>query len=158
MGVTARPELRLLWYSACAAAAREIAANAFDITVEVILAPQRGRAHISTARQVAMYMAHTICSVPLVHVAVSFRRDRTTASYACHRIEDMRDDEYFNGQLEVLERQLVSRMYEIERCQLTAQKSVIEHQTKMVVGGAPEQSVLISSENGRLLTFKPFKG
>jgi hypothetical protein len=157
MATSAKPELRLLWYSACAAAARDIAAEAFDTTVDMLLSPQRGKLHVATARQVAMYMTHTICSVPHIYIARSFRRDRTTVSYACGRVEDMRDDAYFDRQLEVLEHKLVDQMKVLEREQLREQQAVIEKTKRLVVGGEDEGDILITSENGRLLEFKPFK-
>lgn len=42
------------------------------------------------ARQLAMYLAHVSCSLPMTHVGAVFGRDRATVRYACHKIEDFR--------------------------------------------------------------------
>jgi len=68
----------------------------------------RGRADICLARQMAMYLMHTVFSCPYHRVAAFFSRDRTTISYACRLIEDARDDNEFDKRLEVMENLLVS--------------------------------------------------
>ena len=153
----AEQELKALWCRACAAAAREVAARSFDITPDQILSASRGRAHIALARQVAMYMAHVICSISVNDIAVLFRRDRTTISYACKRVEDMRDDHYFDAQLEQLELLLEERMDNIRRTQLHNQQALLLQEKKSVVGGPDQATSLLRTANGRLLEFKPFR-
>jgi len=68
----------------------------------------RGRADICLARQMAMYLMHTVFSCPYHRVAAFFGRDRTTISHACRLIEDARDDRDFDKRLEVMENLLVS--------------------------------------------------
>jgi len=55
------------------------------------------------ARQVAMYLCYTAFELSLARVAVAFERDRSTVSYACHRIEDRRDEPVFDQWIESLE-------------------------------------------------------
>jgi hypothetical protein len=71
--------------------------------VEVIAAPSRNCAHAARARQMAMYLAHTVCAWPLARVGLAFGRDRSTASYAVRKIEDFRDDAVFDAVLTQLE-------------------------------------------------------
>jgi len=69
-----------------------------------IVASERARAPAARARQIAMYLAHTAFAWPLSRVGLAFGRDRTTASHACHLIEDLRDDRVFDSILGELER------------------------------------------------------
>ncbi len=69
-----------------------------------IVASVRARAPAARARQIAMYLAHTAFAWPLSRVGLAFGRDRTTASHACHLIEDLRDDRVFDTTLSDLER------------------------------------------------------
>lgn len=157
MGIISKTDLRILWCRACAAASREITAHSFDITPARILSKNRGKAHVSLARQVAMYLTHVVCGITLQDIAVLFRRDRSTASYACKRVEDMRDDQYFDAQLEQLEKRLILRMEKIRTTQLRDQQALLLEEEKIVIGGESKNSLLLCTENGRLLAFKPFQ-
>jgi chromosomal replication initiation ATPase DnaA len=55
-------------------------------------------------RQIAMYVTHVILGVSMADVGRGFGRDRTTVVYACHLIEDMRDDEDFDRVVVMTER------------------------------------------------------
>lgn len=63
-------------------------------------------AHVSAARQLAMYLVYTMLGRTLVEVGAIFGRDRTTVAYACRLIEDRRDegDARFDAELARLER------------------------------------------------------
>jgi chromosomal replication initiation ATPase DnaA len=61
-------------------------------------------ARASRARQVAMYVANVVYGVGMTECARVFGRDRSTVSYACHRVEDERDDPVFDRRLDELER------------------------------------------------------
>jgi hypothetical protein len=63
----------------------------------------RGKADICLARQIAMYLLHTVFSCPYHEVAEFFRRDRTTVSHACKLVEDLRDEPEFDRQMERME-------------------------------------------------------
>ena len=52
---------------------------------------------------VLMYLMHVVYRLNLTEVAAIFGRDRSTASHACHLIEDLRDDPRFDRQLAQLE-------------------------------------------------------
>lgn len=66
-------------------------------------APSRCRAPVAQARQIAMYLTHVSFGVTLSEVGRVFGRDRTTASHACHVIEDRREDEVFDACLQRIE-------------------------------------------------------
>lgn len=68
----------------------------------------RGKADICLARQMAMYLMHTVFSCSYHHVSAFFKRDRTTISHACKLVEDLRDNEEFDKRLEAMENLLVS--------------------------------------------------
>ncbi len=55
---------------------------------------QSGRSHpqISRARQIAMYVAHTVLELSMKEVGRGFGKERTTVLHAVHLVEDMRDD------------------------------------------------------------------
>ncbi len=63
---------------------------------------------MSFIRQVAMYLLHVGFGMSLARVAHAFGRDRSTAAYACHRVEDARDDPDFDSRVEALEEALRS--------------------------------------------------
>lgn len=78
------------------------------VKVDDLTRTSRGKADICLARQIAMYLMHTVFSCPYHRVAAFFGRDRTTISHACKLIEDARDDVDFDRRLEVMENLLVS--------------------------------------------------
>ncbi len=65
--------------------------------------PSRCRADAARARQLAMYLTHVVLGQSLTAVGAAFGRDRTTVSYACALIEDMRDDQAFDADVTRLE-------------------------------------------------------
>ena len=83
--------------------ALQTVAYAFQVPAEEIDAPTRGSSRASLARQVAIYLTHVAFELSLARTAAAFGRDRSTAAYACHRIEDRRDDVRFDGLLDELE-------------------------------------------------------
>ncbi len=86
-----------------AALIAHLAAFAVGVSPHELGRVTRRSAAASRARQVAMYLAHTALSWPLARVAAAFRRDRTTVSHACSRVEDWRDDAGFDACLCELE-------------------------------------------------------
>ena len=99
-------------------AAIDLACEAYGITPEEIISPGRSQAHISLARQVAMYLAHVVGELNLVQLSVEFRRDRTTVSHACHMIEDRRDSPIFDQQLAFLENEYKKKLSNEQRAWL----------------------------------------
>ena len=67
---------------------------------------RRNRLPIARARQLAMYLSHVVLGRTLSEIGEVFGRDRTTVSYACALIEDMRDDPGFDDEVTMLEQQI----------------------------------------------------
>lgn len=86
---------------ACALSARLAASVAGIVASEMVA--RHGSRRISTARQIAMYLAHTAAGLPLSIVAAYFGRDRTTAAHACRLVEDRRDNKKFDAELSEIE-------------------------------------------------------
>ena len=72
-----------------------VTAEYFGITVDDITGPSRSRMLV-TARQIAMYVAHVALRISMKDVGRGFGRDRTTVAYACHTVEDLRDNEEYD--------------------------------------------------------------
>ncbi|WP_338722910.1 helix-turn-helix domain-containing protein [Devosia sp. XK-2] len=77
-----------------------------NVHSNLIFHGSRCRIKTARARQLAMYLAHVVLGESLTAVGQAFGRDRTTVSYACGLIEDMRDDVRFDTEVSDLERQL----------------------------------------------------
>jgi hypothetical protein len=79
-------------------------ARVFDVEMDLMRLPTRGRARVALARQVAMYLAHVGCGLSLTEAGELFDRDRTTVAHACHMVEARREDPRFDRAIELLER------------------------------------------------------
>ncbi|HXZ68196.1 MAG TPA: helix-turn-helix domain-containing protein [Alphaproteobacteria bacterium] len=64
---------------------------ALGISPSDILSSSR-RAPAVYGRQLAMYLLNTIFRMKHTHIGRALGRDRTTATYACRVIEELRDD------------------------------------------------------------------
>jgi len=95
--------IRLQQDTARAQLAQSAVAYAFGVSQEDLNAPTRRSQRAAFARQVAMYLAHVAFELSLSRVGLAFGRDRSTASHACHRIEDQRDDLAFDQYMDALE-------------------------------------------------------
>jgi len=84
-------------------AAIALVANEKNIPVRLLMHKSRCRVDAARARQLAMYLCHVALGRSLREVGVVFGRDRTTVSYACALIEDMRDDSRFDDEVAALE-------------------------------------------------------
>lgn len=82
----------------------DIAAALFNVSGRELRQPGRCVVSIARVRQIAMYIAHVTLGLSMREVGDGFGRDRTTVLYACHQIEDMRDDEEFDGIVATAER------------------------------------------------------
>ncbi|MCV0396153.1 MAG: chromosomal replication initiator DnaA [Rhizobiaceae bacterium] len=82
----------------------DICAALFSISGRELRRTGRSGNDVSRVRQIAMYVAHTQLGLTMRQVGRGFGRDRTTVLYACHLIEDMRDDEDFDRILSTTER------------------------------------------------------
>lgn len=83
--------------------AQAVVAHAYGVPMDELCAGTRRDAETAFARQVAMYLTHITYGLTLDEVANAFGRDRSTASHACHRIEDLRDDPRLDERLTRLE-------------------------------------------------------
>ncbi len=81
----------------------DLVALATGVPAAQIRSPTRNHARAARARQIAMYLAYVIHQWTLVRVGAAFDRDRTTAAHACRLIEDLRDDDSFDREIERLE-------------------------------------------------------
>jgi hypothetical protein len=74
-------------------------AAARHVPTQQLLLPSRGEAEVALARQLAMYLMHVILQRDYAEVGRFFQRDRTTVSYACALIEDLREDKRFDAEV-----------------------------------------------------------
>ncbi len=81
----------------------QLVASYTGIGAREIASTARKCAAVARARQMAMYLVHVAFAWPLGRVAAIFGRDRSTISYACRRVEDLRDDAVFDTVLQRLE-------------------------------------------------------
>ncbi len=81
----------------------EAAAAAFGVAAKELRRRSRRCAQAAFARQSAMYLAHVVLGLNYREVGELFRRDRTTAAYACRLVEDRRDDPEIDIRLDMLE-------------------------------------------------------
>lgn len=76
---------------------------AMGLAPNSVLEQKRGSASTAYARQLAMYAVYVGFGISLARVASAFRRDRSTVAYACHQIEDRRDDPALDAWLDSFE-------------------------------------------------------
>lgn len=81
-----------------------------NVPLAMLKNERRNRLPIARARQLAMYLSHVVLGRTLAEIGEAFGRDRTTVSYACALIEDMRDDKQFDDEVTGLEQQIEARM------------------------------------------------
>lgn len=82
----------------------DITAALFNVSGRELRKSGRSSMGISRVRQVAMYVAHVVLRLNMADIGKAFGRDRTTVLYACHLIEDLRDDEEFDRIITMTER------------------------------------------------------
>ena len=84
----------------------ELVSRHANVPSSAVFGASRDVRPIARARQLAMYLAHVMLGESLTSVGLAFGRDRTTVSYACNLIEDLRDDPRFEAEVSALEREL----------------------------------------------------
>jgi chromosomal replication initiation ATPase DnaA len=82
----------------------DIAAALFNVSGKELRSPARSTLDVTRVRQVAMYVSHVVLRLSMKDVGRGFGRDRTTVLYACHLVEDMRDDTDFDRIVATMER------------------------------------------------------
>jgi hypothetical protein len=85
-------------------AMQDVLAACFSVSGRELRAQGRTRAEICRVRQIGMYVAHVIAGLSMFEVGLGFQRDRSTVAYACHLIEDLRDDPDFERVILMIER------------------------------------------------------
>ncbi|MCF6221624.1 MAG: chromosomal replication initiator DnaA [Robiginitomaculum sp.] len=105
MGDRTREQEQALAQLVCAIVSIE-----FGVPSVGLISPTKGPAHMSFARQVSMYLMHVVFQVRISNVGHAFTRDPSTASYACHLIENEREDLLFDQKLQKLEEFLTSSL------------------------------------------------
>lgn len=83
--------------------AAQLVARTQNIQKALLFKDSRCLADVARARQLAMYLTHVVLQESFTAVGLAFGRDRTTVSYACALIEDMRDDPLFDAEVSRLE-------------------------------------------------------
>lgn len=80
-----------------------LVAHVFDVPIaELAQSPVRSP-KATAARQVAIYLAHTVLAMSFRALGGTFGRSKSTAAYAVRRVEEMRDDPKFDHTLRWLE-------------------------------------------------------
>lgn len=69
----------------------------FNVSSKELRAPTRSSKPVARVRQIGMYVARVGLCMRVADIADGFCRDRSTVIYACHLIEDMRDDVEFDA-------------------------------------------------------------
>ncbi len=69
----------------------EAVAAASDVALDDVMARGRGPRRVSTARALAIYLAHVGLGIPQGEVAAAFGRHRTSVDHACGCIEERRE-------------------------------------------------------------------
>lgn len=75
----------------------------FGLADAQLISARKGTSEQSFVRQISMYLCHVVFEINLSRVARAFQRDRSTVSYACHMIEDSREDPLLDEKIADLE-------------------------------------------------------
>lgn len=81
----------------------EVVCHAYGIRPDALEGPSRGMAHVSLARQVAMYLVSTVGNLDHAAVGRLFGRDRTTVRHACAVVENRRDEDTFEETMTLMQ-------------------------------------------------------
>ncbi|MFC4626081.1 helix-turn-helix domain-containing protein [Daeguia caeni] len=84
----------------------DLLGSTFGVSSKELRSPRRCVRSIARVRQIGMYVAHTYFGMAMSEVAIGFARDRTTVMYACHLVEDLRDDVDFDAVVTAFERKV----------------------------------------------------
>lgn len=82
----------------------QMVASAFELPSERLFSYDRGNAKATRARQISIYLLHTGLSFSHAKISRIYNKDRTTISYACRLIEDLRDNPAFDDRILELEK------------------------------------------------------
>ena len=79
------------------------------VALTKLLRRTRGSGRAASARQLAIYLAHTLLGRPQDVVAELFGRDRSTIAHAVQTLEDRRDRKPLEAEIARIEAQLQER-------------------------------------------------
>lgn len=88
----------------------EAAARASGVALDDLLAAGRGPRRVSSARALALYLAHVGLGIPQAEVAAAFGRHRTSVDHACGQIEERREVAGWDGWVSRLEDEVRARL------------------------------------------------
>jgi len=89
----------------------QMVASVFELTADKLLHNDRGHSKTTRARQIAIYLMHTCLSFSLTEIAKFYHKDRTTISYSCRVVEDLRDTPAFDERLQELEQTIQTVLF-----------------------------------------------
>ncbi|WP_181704313.1 helix-turn-helix domain-containing protein [Chthonobacter albigriseus] len=81
----------------------QLVLRTFALELGTLQWPNRGQALNAFARQVAIYVMHVNLGLNLTDCAAVYGRDRTTAAYACRKIEDLREYRAVDAMVDTIE-------------------------------------------------------
>lgn len=84
--------------------ALEFGVAPFDVPVRDGHKHGRGSPHVIMARQVCLYLCHTVFQMNMARIGRVYRRHPTTARHACNVVELNRDDPVFDARIRRLEK------------------------------------------------------
>jgi hypothetical protein len=87
--------------------AEGVAANWQGCSLRDLRRQTRCTAPVAEARQLGMYLAHTLFHLSMTRTGAVFGRDRTTVRHACQLIEDQREQPDLDEPLSLIEAALV---------------------------------------------------
>jgi chromosomal replication initiation ATPase DnaA len=87
-----------------------LVASVYDVPVAELAQSTRQGPKVAAARQVAIYLAHTVLKLSFTDLAALFGRSRSTALHAVRRVEERREDPRVDQTLTWLESLLRSSM------------------------------------------------
>ncbi|HVW57178.1 MAG TPA: helix-turn-helix domain-containing protein [Rhizobiaceae bacterium] len=90
----------------------DIASALFNVGGKELRRTGRTSLCVSRVRQIAMYVGHVALGLSMNEIGRGFSRDRTTVLYACHLVEDMRDDDEFDRIVSIMEKVAVAAFRE----------------------------------------------
>ncbi|MGC6476549.1 MAG: helix-turn-helix domain-containing protein [Parvibaculales bacterium] len=97
------PDVEAIRHLACAQLVVGNIGLAYRVPVLAIMGAKKGRQKVSEARQISQYLCHIIFSQTLSNIGIIFKRDRTSVSHACQRVEFLRDEAAHDLAIDYLE-------------------------------------------------------
>ena len=85
-----------------------VVSKVFSVPQAYILFRSRHYAPVAFARQVAIYLCHTVFGLKHQEVGILFNRDRSSVAHACRRVEGQRDSQSFNFAISCIENAVIN--------------------------------------------------